>query len=237
MLSLCVMTASLFVEVAGQARSIAVKRSALARRMSLRVDPVGGGIVVVLPPGVAAAEAVRFAQRQQAWIATRLEALPGRIAFADGARVPLLGTPHEIRGAPAARRGVWAEDGVLHVSGRPEHLGRRVRDFLAAEARRQLVPRAHLLATRLGARVGRVTVRDTRSRWGSCSAAGDLAFSWRLVMAPESVLAYVVAHEVAHLAEMNHGPAFWRHVAALADDPCGSRQWLKAHGPELHRYG
>lgn len=80
-------------------------------------------------------------------------------------------------------------------------------------------------------------MRDTTSRWASCTAAGDLAFSWRLVLAPEPVFDYVVAHEVAHLAEMNHGPAFWRLVAGLVADVAAPRDWLRRHGPALHRYG
>ncbi|MBI2236867.1 MAG: M48 family metallopeptidase [Magnetospirillum sp.] len=230
------MSKALFLDLPGRSLAIAVKRSGTARRMSLRLDPLGG-VVVVLPVGVPVAEAERFARRQRDWIAGRLAALPGRIALVPGTAVPLLGVAHDIRHAPEARRGVWAEGGALHVSGRAEHVGRRVVDFLKAEARRQIAPRCQAMAERIGAKVGRLSMRDTRSRWGSCTAGGDLAFSWRLVMAPEWVLTYVVAHEVAHLAELNHGPRFWAVVADLADDPGPPRAWLKRHGPELHRYG
>jgi predicted metal-dependent hydrolase len=232
------MTVALFsIEVSGRALPIAVKRSGVARRMSLRVDPAAGGVVMVLPLGVSLAEAERFARRQHGWIAERLAALPGRMGFAPGVAVPILGIPHEIRPMPGARRGVWTEDGALLVSGAPEHLGRRVADFLVAEARRQVVPRAHALAGRIGRKVARISLRDTRSRWGSCTADGALAFSWRLVMAPEWVLDYVVAHEVAHLAELNHGPRFWQVVAELGGEARKARAWLKAHGPGLHRWG
>jgi predicted metal-dependent hydrolase len=231
------MTKPKLLQVAGRALEIAVKRSGTARRMSLRLDPGGDGVVVVLPVGVAVAEAERFAARQRDWIAGRLEALPGRVAFAPGALVPLLGEPHEIRHAPEARRGVWAESGLIQVSGPLDCLERRVTAFLKAEARRVIAPRAQALAASLGKPVGRLSIRDTRSRWGSCTVTGDLAFSWRLVLAPDWVLSYVVAHEVAHLAEMNHGPAFWRVVETLAGDPKPPRRWLKAHGPNLHRYG
>lgn len=89
----------------------------------------------------------------------------------------------------------------------------------------------------IGAAPGRITMRDPRTRWGSCSANGNLGFSWRLVLAPEFVLAYVVAHEVAHLKELNHGPRFWRLVERLIGDPEPARRWLRAEGPDLHRYG
>jgi len=83
----------------------------------------------------------------------------------------------------------------------------------------------------------RVTVRDTKSRWGSCSSTGNLSFSWRLVFAPEPVVDYVVAHEVAHLAEMNHGPRFWKLVRSLTPDTATPRAWLKRHRSELLSYG
>jgi predicted metal-dependent hydrolase len=230
------MTGVLHLDLGGRSVTVAVRRSARARRLSLRLDPALGP-VVVLPPRAGLAEAERFVAHHRIWLAERLARLPERVLLEPGARIPLLGLEHEIRHLPAARRGVWAEEGVLHVSGRAEHVPRRTLDFLKAEARRRILAHAFALAGRLGRVPARVTVRDTRSRWGSCSARGDLSFSWRLVLAPESVLEYVVAHEVAHLAEMNHSPAFWRTVAELAGDPAAAKGWLKANGGRLHRYG
>ncbi|EME71735.1 hypothetical protein H261_02346 [Paramagnetospirillum caucaseum] len=221
----------------GRSLPIAVKRSGRARNMSLRLDPTGGSVVVVLPDGVPEHEAERFARRQSAWIESRLAVLPGHIPFAHGGEVPLLGVAHSIRHQPQARRGVWAEDGVIHVSGRAEHLSRRVEEFLRDEARMVMAHHSRELAARLGRKVGRVSVRDTTSRWGSCTARGDLSFSWRLVLAPGFVGRYVAAHEVAHLAEMNHGPDFWALVEGLAGDCAAPRAWLKRFGPQLHRYG
>ncbi|MCR6629558.1 MAG: M48 family metallopeptidase [Magnetospirillum sp.] len=223
------------LDLGGHSAIVTVKRSALARRISLRIDPVRGP-VLMLPAKARLAEGERFLLAHRVWLAERLARLPGKVALADGARVPLLGVSHAIRHAPGARRGVWVEDGAILVSGLPEHVGRRVGDFLKAEAKRLIVPRAHDMAARLERKPGRITVKDTRSRWGSCSSAGDLAFSWRLVLAPEGVLDYVVAHEVAHLVEMNHSPAFWAVVERLAGDVRAPRRWLRAHGPGLHRF-
>jgi hypothetical protein len=231
------MTKALFLEFAHGRLAIAVKRSARARRMSLRVDPLVGGVVMVLPEWVPLAEAQRFAERQRDWIGARVAALPARVPFTAGTEVPVLGVLHRITPVPGARRGVWLEDGRLMVSGAPEHLPRRVEDFLKSRARALVAARAHDAAARIGRKVARVAVRDTRSRWGSCTAAGALAFCWRLVMAPEWVLDYVVAHEVAHLAEMNHGPEFWQVVAGLSPDAKAGRAWLKKYGADLHRYG
>lgn len=229
------MTDTIPLDLGGRIVSVTVKRSALARRISLRVDPARGA-VLMLPAKARLAEGERFLLAHRVWLAERLARLPGPVALADGAAVPLLGVPHAVRHVPGARRGVWVEDGEILVSGLPEHVGRRVADFLRAEAKRLIVPRAHEMAARLDRKPGRITVKDTRSRWGSCSSSGDLAFSWRLVLAPEQVLDYVVAHEVAHLVEMNHSPAFWAVVDGLVGDARGPRRWLKTHGAGLHRF-
>lgn len=229
------MSDSLPLDLGDRVVSVTVKRSALARRISLRVDPVRGA-VLMLPAKARLAEGERFLLAHRVWLAEKLARLPDTVALADGVSVPLLGVTHRVRHMPGARRGVWTEEGVILVSGLPEHVGRRVADFLKAEARRLIVPRAHAMAERLGRKPGRISLKDTRSRWGSCSSSGDLAFSWRLVLAPEQVLDYVVAHEVAHLVEMNHSSAFWAQVEILVGDPRGPRRWLKAHGAGLHRF-
>jgi hypothetical protein len=217
--------------------SVRVRPAARARRVTLKVDGRSGEAVLVSPPQVPAADLERFVARHRDWLAARLAALPDRIAFADGAEVPYLGEAHRVRHDPSAARPVVRADGEFRVGGAPEHLARRLKDFLAAEARRELAARALPLAERLGARVRHVAVRDTRSRWGSCSAQGSLNFSWRLILAPAFVVEYVVAHEVAHLREMNHSPRFWALVAELTPHTAPAKSWLKRHGAGLHRYG
>jgi predicted metal-dependent hydrolase len=223
--------------LAGAARPVEVRVNRRARRMTLRLDKQGDGLRLTLPPGVPVADGLTFVTRQEAWLSRRLATRPARVDFADGAAIPILGAPHIIRHRPDARRGTWRAEGELHVSGAAEHLPRRVQDFLKAEARREIVPRAHALADQVGKPIGRITLRDTQSRWGSCSARGHLNFCWRLVMAPEAVLQYVVAHEVAHLVHMNHGARFWRLCAELHPDMETPRRWLRAHGETLQRYG
>ena len=221
----------------GRRVPIEVRRHRRARRLTLRLDPQSGAARLVIPQRTPLAEGLLFAQHKAAWIARQLDALPTRVPFAEGARLPILGIAHEIRGAPRARRGVWREDGRLWVSGRPEHLPRRVGDFLKREARQELEARAHAKAAAVERRVARVTLRDTRSRWGSCSSEGRLNFSWRLILTPEAVLDYVVAHEVAHLVHMNHGARFWKLVARLTPEVEGPCRWLKEQGHAVQRYG
>jgi len=181
---------------------------------------------------------LRFLAAQRGWIAARLDALPLPVPFAEGAIVPVFGVMHRIcRDSDPAAPPVTIVDGAIRVRGAPEHVARRVRDHLVRLARAELGRRARIYAARIGRPLARVGVRDTRSRWGSCSAKGSISFSWRLVLAPEPVLDYVVAHEVAHLAEMNHGPRFWRLVRTLAPDCATPRAWLKRHRSGLFSYG
>lgn len=215
------------------------RRSARARRISLRIDLARSRIVLVAPHSVARARALDFLARNAGWLEKRLSELPADRPFADGATIPILGVPHLVRGNSTTLRGrVERAEQIVTVPGAPEHLPRRLTEYLKAEARREIAPRARGKAAIVGVPIKTIALRDTRTRWGSCNRAGRLGFSWRLILAPEFVLDYVVAHEVAHLVEMNHGPRFWKLCADLTDvDPRAARAWLTRHGSELHRYG
>jgi hypothetical protein len=206
-----------------------------ARRIILRFDH--GRIVVVLPKRVSVAEGRRFALLNRGWIRDRLDLLPKPIPFRPGARIPYLGIMHRIRHRPGAEAGVWREGEEIIVTGPAEQLAWRLEDWLKREARREIERRAYAKAELLGKRINGITIRDGRSRWGSCSPKGRLSFSWRLIMAPRTVVDYVVAHEVAHLRELNHGPRFWRLTAELTRYVDSSRRWINDHGISLHRYG
>jgi predicted metal-dependent hydrolase len=218
---------------------VRVRVSRRARRLALKIDAVGDAVELVLPPRTSLPRALNFLRSNREWVARRLAALPPRVTFRDGARVPLLGRPHLIRhvARSSAHGPVWIEDDEIRVSGEKAHIARRVRDFLKERARTELGRRARRLAQAVERKVGRITVRDTTTRWGSCSANGNMAFSWRLIMAPESVLQYVVAHEVAHLAEMNHGPRFWKLVDRLVPHVERHRDWLNHNRAWLLRIG
>jgi predicted metal-dependent hydrolase len=207
-----------------------------ARRIIIRLDH-GGGIVVVLPARATKEDGRRFALSNRGWIQERLSNMPEPLPFLHGVSIPYLGVEHRIRHRPGKRGAVWRENGEIHVAGRPEHLPRRVEDWLKQEARRELERRAQLKAEGLGKNIRRIGIRDPRTRWGSCSPDGAINFSWRLILAPRFVLDYVVAHEVAHLRELNHSSRFWRLTETLARDMDKARVWLTEHGPELHRYG
>jgi predicted metal-dependent hydrolase len=213
------------------------RRNRRARRVSLRIDPCGGGVVVTLPTRAGRGAGVALLMTHAEWVANRLAALPQAVPFVDGTIVSISGVPHRIRHAPQAHGGAWLEDGELLVSGEPEFLPRRVSDFLRAEALRQLSSLVGIKTAPLNVNPRRITVKDTRSRWGSCAADGSLAFSWRLIMTPEFVQDYVVAHEVAHLKHMNHGKRFWKLVDRLTPHAETAIPWLRAEGFRLLRIG
>lgn len=167
----------------------------------------------------------------------RLAAMAPAVEFAPGAEVLIGGVPHVIRHDPKARGGAFLDGKTIVVTGALEFLRRRVADFMRAEARRRIVLRVTPHAEALGVKPRAIRVKDTRSRWGSCAPDGTLAFSWRLVMAPDWVLDYVVAHEVAHLRELNHSARFWAHVDALAPQREAAVEWLRVEGPALLRVG
>jgi predicted metal-dependent hydrolase len=201
------------------------------------VHPSTGEVTVVAPSQRALDRALEFARGEEAWIARRLAEVPKIVTLAPGSRVPYLGREHVIREGREGPAPVWIEEGdIIRVAGRAEHAPRRLLDFFKREARRELETRAREFATRVGANPRKISVRDTASRWGSCSVARSISFSWRLILAPAFVRDYVVAHEVAHLREMNHGPKFWRIVHGLVDDVKRPQAWLRKNGVSLHRY-
>ncbi len=206
--------------------------------MALRIAATGEAVELVVPRRGSRSEALRFLEANRPWVEKRLAALPPRTVFVDGAAVPVLDIPHVIRHVGGRGRGpAWIEAGEIRVAGSIDFLPRRVRDFLRDLAKRELTERSHRLAESIGQKVRRVSVRDTTTRWGSCARTGNLSFSWRLIFVPEAVLDYVVAHEVAHLVEMNHSARFWRVVERLHPEPKAQRLWLHRHRARLLRIG
>jgi predicted metal-dependent hydrolase len=225
------------IDIEGREVPLIVRRHPRARRMILRVNTAGEGAVITIPAHADPADGIDMAQRQSAWLQSRLEDLGERIAFSDGASIPYLGDQYIIVHRPDARGTVWVEGDEIHVAGGPEHLSRRLGDWMRKQARSEISATTHAKAALIEKSPTRITIRDTRTRWGSCSFKGCLSFSWRLVMAPPNVLDYVVAHEVAHLAHMNHSPEFWSTVDTLTDDAKSGRAWLGENGSALHRIG
>ena len=207
------------------------------KHMNLRINPKSGLVHVTAPYYTPNAEIEAFVQKNRDWLHAHLDALPPELPFVDGAEVPLLGQRRVLRHKPEHIGGPRDNGAQLTVGGEAEFLGRRTRDYMVARARREITMRAKYYAGLLGKRISAITIRDTTSRWGSCSTGGRLSFSWRLVMTPLHVLDYVVAHEVAHLVQMNHSPAFWALCEQLVGPHEDAKRWLARHGGRLMRYG
>ncbi|MFZ4601848.1 MAG: M48 family metallopeptidase [Caulobacterales bacterium] len=208
-----------------------------ARRISVRIDPTRREAVAVSPSKRQASKALAFAASRAGWIAQQLARLPVGLTFAPGAKIPLRGTLLEL--VQERGRGPARIEGESLVVPTPEgaDFQARVKRHLVQEARAALSAYVAVHAAKLGVAPSRITIKDTKSRWGSCSTTGALAFSWRIVLAPEPVIDYLAAHEVAHLREMNHGPRFWACVKLCNPNHQAARDWLHRHGADLHRFG
>lgn len=217
--------------------SVEIRRSRAARRLSLSVSHIDGAARLTAPPDCPDSTLLRFLENHRDWLRDALGAAPSVRLIGDGLQIPFAGEPIVVRAAPG-KRGVrlLRQDRTLLVGGPASETGRRAVLWLREQARARLLERSTYHAERLQARFSKISIRDTRSRWGSCSSTGALSYSWRLIFAPPSVLDYVAAHEVAHLREMNHSDRFWKLVERLKPDWREDRDWLRQEGAQLHRY-
>ncbi len=233
---------TLAVKIGSAIYAVQLRRHRRARRYTLRIHPSAREAILTMPPRGNLADAKDFAERHGAWIAARLGGLPKAAPFATGTSLPLRGTPHRIVHRASERGTVWPEtrdsgEKILCVAGGLPHIERRVLDHLKREARHDLTRASERYAEMLGVKVKRITIRDQSSRWGSCTSAGSLSFSWRLILAPPYVLDYLAAHEVAHLVEMNHSARFWKVVGRICPATERAKKWLDTYGNDLHRFG
>lgn len=211
---------------------LVLRRSARAKRISLRISALDGRVTLTLPSRLPAREALDFAVEKEAWIREHLARHPEVVAVGLDTQLPVEGQLRQV--VAGAKRGVRLEaDAIVVGGGSP---ARSLERYLKELARDRLAAASDHYAAQVGRSYAKLSLRDTRSRWGSCSSAGTLMYSWRLILAPTEVLSYVAAHEVAHLVEMNHSADFWAVVAQLYGDSSVARQWLRSEGGSLHRY-
>ena len=226
----------------GETYRVQLRRVDTARRFILRVRGATRDAVLTMPRRASLKDAAEFAERNAAWVGVRLRRLPQQVRFVDGAVFPLRGVATRIVHAPGTRGVVWLStdetgDRKMYVAGEAAHVERRVQDWLKAQARIELVAAVRKYSEMVGKAPPPITLRDTTTRWGSCSAAGALNFSWRLILAPGEVLTYLAAHEVCHLVHMNHSARFWKLCRSICPETDKAEQWLKSNGLDLYRYG
>ncbi|PTQ13614.1 metal-dependent hydrolase [Sphingomonas oleivorans] len=211
---------------------------AQARRIRLSVDPRDGGVRLILPKRAALRQAFLWVEGQRGWIEAALEALPRPQPILPGGTIPFMGSPLLIDWDAVHPRAVVHQEERLRLGGPRESVAPRVLRWLRARAAAVLEEETRLFGTRAGVSIGRVAVGDPRARWGSCSASGDIRYSWRLILAPPDVREATVAHEVAHRLHMDHSPDFHAAVRRLLGrDPDAERRWLRTHGPGLYWLG
>ncbi len=222
------------VQIGSPPIDVHLRRSTRARRFSLRISNTSGEVSLTMPKRANANAALLFASDNEGWLRQNLEKRPKQVVPVFGGMLLLDGT--EVLLQQGTRRSPVLKNGILAVAGKEDALGARLRGYLKTRARDRFSVAVEGYARQLGQEVSRITLRDTRTRWGSCTTDGNLMFSWRLAMAPVSVQNYVAAHEVCHLIEMNHSPAYWRLVEQVFPDYKNQRNWLKINGGLLHRY-
>lgn len=214
---------------------VKVVKSPLAKRLTLRIDEKNHRPVLTVPKYCSQNKALKFLQTNHDWIVNMLARLPQPGHFTNGETVQFFGQKYILLHSPG-QRGVYFEDGFLKVGGDMEFLHRRTTDFLKQQTLKKLSDLTVKKAKILGCRVAGVAVKDTKSRWGSCSTLGNINYNWRISMAPLYVINYLVCHEVTHLKHPDHSASFWQTLKELCPDCDEGRHWLKVKGKELYKY-
>ena len=213
-----------------------VTKSAQAKRLTLRIDGKSRQAVLSIPPRCTQKQAIKFVTEHQEWIIEHLQNLPQVKHFTSGENISFFGQEILIQHAPEKRWGARIEQGVLYVSGESEFTHRRVKDFIKKEAQKTFLLRSQKLASKIDCKVHDVVIKDTKSRWGSCSSLNNINYNWRLALAPKEVIDYIIAHEVSHLAHQDHSKEFWSCVKKLCPTYKIGQSWLKQHGKELYMF-
>ncbi len=219
---------------------VTVKRSKRAKRVALRLDPIERVINLVVPSKMSLKKAYSFAQNHEDWVIKTLNNLAAPAPFTDGAIIPVFGDSItiDIEHNPNIKRTtIKQSDDILMVKTYMDDPTNRITTHLKKLAQRGLADMASEKADIIGKDISSISVRDTKSRWGSCSEDGKISFSWRLIFAPYDAIDYVVAHEVAHLVHMDHSKEFWAQCRELSTDFIEGKYWMQNHGNELMRYG
>lgn len=220
--------------------ALALKKSKRAKRMSLRLDVQKRIMTLTMPERLSEKKALLFAQANKEWINQKIAELPPVIHFKEGQSIPVFGDNIliKIKVDPSYKRTSFKfEHNELYVFTNKNEPESRIQSFLKEEAKKAIKDLANEKAEKIGKPISAISIRDTKSRWGSCSSDGRLSFSWRLIFAPFESLDYVVAHEVAHLIHMNHNPDFWALCKKLSTDYSTGKSWIKQNGESLMCYG
>lgn len=214
---------------------IKITKSSLAKRLTLRIDEKNRIPVLTIPNKCSSKKAIAFVKEHTDWIKNTLSKIPKSKKFSPQDKFTFLGREITIIHTPSQRGTILSENNLL-VGGDIEFLHRRVTDFIKKQTLKHLYAFTIETANKINCKVHNVTLKDTKSRWGSCSSKNNINYNWRISLAPYFVIEYLVCHEVSHLLHQNHSSDFWQCVANLCPDYKKARNWLKTNGKELYKY-
>lgn len=226
---------ALNIDLNGQNVKILLSRNKRSKRLTLRQNLSDGNFKLSMPIRGTIAQAEAFCRQHTSWIAEKSADMQNMMRFEHGQYIPLRGKPVKLIFIDQLRGQTKLIDREIHVTGGVDYAPRRLTNWLKGEAKNDILIAIDKYQPLLDVKYSKLTIRDTKSRWGSCSSSKALSFSWRLVLAPEDVLDYVVAHELAHILEMNHSAKFWAHVDKVCPHMKNSQNWLKTNGGQLHQ--
>ncbi len=226
------------VDIEGETVPVRIRRSAQARRISMRADAVKREIRITMPPYAPTSAAMEFVTAKRQWIAARLQSAPDASPILPGHSIAIEGEAHIIMWQANWPRRIVRSDGELRVGGPEAMVEGRILRWLKAEARDIFTDEIAEYCDRANEQPPTLSLGDPRSRWGSCSTRGTISLSWRLIMAPRHVRRSVIAHEVAHIRHMDHSRDFYAWLDELFEgDRKVADRWLKMHGTGLQRVG
>lgn len=212
-----------------------VRRHPRARRISIKVSN-HRGVELVLPMRASLKKAIGFMHEKCDWVSAQLMRLPDKRQFTPDAPIVLLGRSYSLNYQPDLSCMPRMNENRIEIGGAEDLVHENVKLYLKRLAKEQFTPVVHRMALALDKKVSAVSVRELKSRWGSCSTDGRISLCWRLMLAPQEVAEYVIAHEVAHLKVMDHSKRFWQTLESIYPDYRAQRLWLKRHGQILQTY-
>lgn len=235
-MKITLLTGKIFDISSALGTDIKVVQSASSKRLTLRIDAQERMPVLSVPKYCSQRRAIAFVNENLDWIYESLQKLPPIKEFTDGENISLFGQNIILRHINQLRGGVYLENGILYVCGDSQFMHRRVKDYIKKQAAQKFLQLSTQFAQQLGYQIHSVCIKDTKSRWGSCSTLRNINYSWRIALAPSFVIEYLMAHEVAHLKHPDHSDEFWHCVAELYPRWQQGRDWLQKNGKSLYLY-
>ena len=215
---------------------VAVRKVRNSTRLSLRVSSISENVTLTAPVNTKQDVLLRFLESKENWLKENLLKISDKKVHVDiGRLIPIFGTKKHIKICSESLN-VRVIGDSIRIPTTVSKPGLAVENYFKKLAKEEITSVANYYCGKLGVSYASIKLRDTRSRWGSCSSNSNLMFSWRLIMAPKNIIRYLVAHEVTHLKHFNHSREFWFEVRSIFGSYENERKWLRTEGANLHFY-